>query len=43
MNILFNFFKLNNYVVEKVKGNYLFFLNNDIEIKICDWLEVMVE
>ena len=43
MNIPFNFSKLNNYAVEKAKGNYLLFLNNDTEIKTCDWLEAMVE
>lgn len=43
MNIPFNFSKLNNYAVEKAKGDYLLFLNNDTEIKTCDWLEAMVE
>ena len=43
MKIPFNFSKLNNYAVEKAKGNYLLFLNNDTEIKTCDWLEAMVE
>lgn len=42
-DIPFNYSKLNNYGVEKAKGEYLLFLNNDTEIITPDWLEGMVE
>lgn len=34
----FNFVVINNCVVEKVKIEYIFFLNNDIEIIFFYWL-----
>jgi glycosyltransferase involved in cell wall biosynthesis len=42
-DIPFNYSKLNNYGVEKAKGDYLLFLNNDTEVISEDWLEAMVE
>jgi GT2 family glycosyltransferase len=42
-DIPFNFSKINNYGVEKAKGDYLLFLNNDTEIITPDWLTAMVE
>ena len=38
----FNFSAINNYAVREAKGDYLLFLNNDIEIKTGDWLEEML-
>ena len=38
----FNFSAINNYGVREAKGDYLLFLNNDIEIKTPDWLEEML-
>ncbi len=38
----FNFSAINNYGVREAKGDYLLFLNNDIEIKTTDWLEEML-
>ena len=43
LGIPFNYSKLNNYGVEKAKGEYLLFLNNDTEVVAPDWLEGMVE
>ncbi len=42
-NIPFNYSQINNYGVEKARGDYLLFLNNDTEIITPDWLEAMVE
>ena len=42
-DIPFNYSKLNNYAVEKARGDYLLFLNNDTEVIAEDWLEAMVE
>ncbi|MBP5165057.1 MAG: glycosyltransferase family 2 protein, partial [Lachnospiraceae bacterium] len=38
----FNFSAINNYGVREATGDYLLFLNNDIEIKTPDWLEEML-
>lgn len=41
-NFSFNFSKLINMGVEKSKGKYLLFLNNDIKIINDNWMDVMV-
>jgi len=38
-NIPFNFSKINNYAVSFVNGEYLVFMNNDIELITKDWIE----
>jgi GT2 family glycosyltransferase len=43
LDIHFNYSKINNYAVEKAKGEYLLFLNNDTEVLTPDWIEAMVE
>lgn len=43
LDIPFNYSKLNNFGVEQTKGDYLLFLNNDIEVITEDWIEGMVE
>lgn len=42
-HIPFNYSKINNYAVSLAKGDYLLFLNNDIEVTTPDWIEAMVE
>jgi len=42
-NIPFNYSKINNYGVDCAKGEYLLFLNNDIEVITPDWIDAMVE
>ena len=39
----FNFSRLNNLAAAQAKGEFLLFLNNDIEIVEPDWLEAMLE
>src|SRR4030065_217532 len=39
----FNFAAINNYAVDFVNGEYILFLNNDVEIINNDWLDRMVE
>jgi len=39
----FNFSKINNYAVSKVKGEHILFLNNDIEVISQGWLTAMLE
>jgi len=39
----FNFSKINNFAVEKTRGDHLLFLNNDTEVINGDWLEAMLE
>ncbi len=39
----FNFSKINNYAVSKVKGEHILFLNNDIEVISHGWLTAMLE
>ena len=38
----FNFSAINNYAVTFAKGEYLLFLNNDMEVISSDWLEEML-
>lgn len=38
----FNYSKINNFAVEDAKGDYLIFLNNDIEIITPNWMEEML-
>ena len=42
-DIPFNYSQINNYAVSQAQGDYLLFLNNDIEVITPDWLEGMVE
>ena len=42
-DVPFNYPKLNNYGVSQAAGEYLLFLNNDIEILSENWLTAMVE
>ena len=39
----FNYSKLNNYAAKFALGDYLLFLNNDVEVLNSDWLEAMLE
>jgi GT2 family glycosyltransferase/Flp pilus assembly protein TadD len=43
LDIPFNYSKLNNFGAKQAKGDYLLFLNNDIEVITEDWIEGMVE
>lgn len=43
LDIPFNFSIINNYAVKQTDGEYLLFLNNDIEVINNDWLNAMVE
>ncbi|MEH1913875.1 glycosyltransferase [Nostoc sp.] len=43
LDIPFNYSKINNYAVTHAKGDYLLFLNNDIEVITHDWIDAMVE
>lgn len=38
----FNFSKINNYGVSFARGDYLLFLNNDMEVMAKDWIEQML-
>lgn len=40
---LFNYSSVNNFGVEKAKGEYVLLLNNDTEIISPDWIESMLE
>jgi len=42
-NEKFNYSKLNNYAAKFASGDHLLFLNNDVEILNCEWLEAMLE
>jgi len=42
-NVPFNYSKINNWAVNKAKGEYVLLLNNDIEIINEGWLSNMVE
>ena len=39
----FNYSRVNNFAVSHSRGNYLLFLNNDIEIISGDWLDELVQ
>jgi glycosyltransferase involved in cell wall biosynthesis len=39
----FNYAQINNYATQFATGDYLLFLNNDIEVMTPDWLEAMIE
>ncbi|MBC1240618.1 glycosyltransferase [Nostoc sp. 2RC] len=43
LDIPFNYSRINNYAVNQAKGDYLLFLNNDIEVITPDWIDAMVE
>lgn len=43
LNIPFNYSQINNLAVSEATGDYLLFLNNDIEVIEPDWIEAMVE
>ncbi len=43
LNVAFNYPIINHFAVQKAKGKYLLFLNNDIEVITSDWIEGMVE
>ncbi|NJO79382.1 MAG: glycosyltransferase family 2 protein [Cyanobacteria bacterium RM1_2_2] len=43
LDIPFNYSQINNLAVTEASGNYLLFLNNDVEIIAPDWIEAMVE
>ncbi|MGB3533564.1 MAG: glycosyltransferase family 2 protein [Microcoleaceae cyanobacterium] len=43
LDIPFNFSTLNNYGVQQATGEYLLFLNNDIEVIEQGWMNAMVE
>ena len=43
LDIPFNYSKLNNFAVEQATGDYLLFLNNDIQVITTDWIDAMVE
>lgn len=38
----FNFSAINNFAAEQVSGEFLLFLNNDIEVISGDWLQIML-
>ena len=40
--IPFNYAKLNNIAAKKARGNYLIFLNNDIEVITPEWMEELL-
>lgn len=42
-NAPFNFAAINNFAVEKAKGEYIIMLNNDTEVIAPDWIEAMLE
>jgi len=39
----FNFSAINNFAAKQTKGDYILFLNNDIEARKTGWLEAMIE
>jgi GT2 family glycosyltransferase len=43
LDIPFNYSKINNYAAAKAQGEYLLFLNNNIEVITPDWIDAMVE
>ena len=43
LDIPFNYSAINNYAVQQAQGDFLLFLNNDIEVITPDWIDAMVE
>ena len=43
LDIPFNYSRINNYAVTQALGDYILFLNNDIEVITHDWIDAMVE
>ena len=43
LDIPFSFSRINNLAVEEATGDYLLFLNNDVEVLSTDWLSGMLE
>ncbi|WP_320211599.1 glycosyltransferase family 2 protein [Methanospirillum purgamenti] len=43
LDIPFNYSYLNNHAVNNARGDYLVFMNNDIEIISPDWIETLLE
>lgn len=39
----FNFSAVNNFAAKSAQGEYLLFLNNDIEVQSAEWVEAMLE
>lgn len=39
----FNYSAVNNFAANQAKGDYLIFLNNDIEIETAEWIEAMLQ
>lgn len=39
----FNYSAINNFAAQEAKGEYLLFLNNDVEILTPDWMEEMLQ
>lgn len=39
----FNYSAINNFAAKEAKGEYLLFLNNDVEILTPDWMEEMIQ
>ena len=39
----FNYSSINNFAAEQARGEYLLFLNNDVEILTPDWMEEMLQ
>lgn len=39
----FNYSAINNFAVREAQGEYLLFLNNDVEIITENWLEEMLQ
>ena len=39
----FNYSAINNFAAEEAQGEYLLFLNNDVEILTPDWIEEMLQ
>ena len=39
----FNYSAVNNYAAKQAKGEYIIFLNNDVEVQTAEWIESMLE